>query len=61
MQNSLSNQTTWNETIRSDLDEIHSRLAAVEAAIEMTTKEAENTTAEGNTTRRTRDFRPHFS
>ncbi|KAJ6134754.1 hypothetical protein N7523_001076 [Penicillium sp. IBT 18751x] len=54
MQNSLSNQTTWNETIRSDLDEIRSRLAAVEAAIEMTTKEGENTTARGNTTRRTR-------
>jgi hypothetical protein len=54
MQNSLSNQTTWNETIRSDLDEIRSRLAAVEAAIEMTAKEGGNTTAEGNTTRRTR-------
>ena len=54
MQNSLSSQTTWNETIRSDLDEIRSRLAAVEAAIDVTARKGENTTAEGNTTRRTR-------
>lgn len=54
IQNLLSNQTAWNESIRSDLGGIHSRLAAVEATPEMTAKEGENTTAEGKTTRRTR-------
>ena len=54
MQNSLNNQTNWNETIRSDLEEIRSRLAVVEAAIEMTAKEEKNTTAEGKTTGRRR-------
>ncbi|KAJ6126344.1 hypothetical protein N7523_002089 [Penicillium sp. IBT 18751x] len=46
MQNSLGNQTTCNETIRSDLEEIRSRLAAVETAIEVTNKAGENTAAE---------------
>ncbi|KAJ5215227.1 uncharacterized protein N7498_001634 [Penicillium cinerascens] len=54
LQNSLSNQTNWNETIRSDLEEIRSRLAVVEAAIEMTAKEEKNTTVEGKTTGRRR-------
>ena len=53
MQNSLSNQTTCNEAIRSDLEEIRSRLAVVETAVETMTKEGEKTTAEGHRIGRT--------
>ena len=54
MQDSLSHQTTWIETICSDLEEIRDRLAAVEAAMEMTAKEGENTAGEGKATGRRR-------
>ena len=50
MQDSLSHQL--NETICSDLEEFPDRLAAVEAAMEMTAKEGENTAVEGRTTGR---------
>ena len=46
MHNSLGNQTNWNETIRRDQEEIRDRLVAVEAAIDVTAKEGEKSTAE---------------
>ena len=52
--NSPSNQTNWDETLRSDLEDIRGRLAVVEAAIEVTAKEGEKNTAEGKTTGRKR-------
>ncbi|KAI3093169.1 hypothetical protein CBS147333_10128 [Penicillium roqueforti] len=53
MQKSLDNQNSWMATIRSDLDDIRSRLAVVETAMEMVAKEGENDTTEDNATRRT--------
>ena len=44
MQKSLDNQNSWMATIRSDLDDIRSRLAVVETAMEMVAKEGENDT-----------------
>jgi hypothetical protein len=52
MQNSLNNQNSWIGNIRSDLEEIRSRLAVVETAIEMRAKEGENNATEGDTSRR---------
>ncbi|OQE70394.1 hypothetical protein PENNAL_c0118G06292 [Penicillium nalgiovense] len=53
MQKSLDSQNSWMATIRSDLDDIRSRLAVVETAMEMVAKEGENDTTEDNATRRT--------
>ncbi|KAJ5040749.1 hypothetical protein NUH16_003355 [Penicillium rubens] len=53
MQKSLDTQTNWIATIRSDLEDIHSRLAVVETAMDMMAKEGENNTTQDNTTRRT--------
>lgn len=54
IQKSLDNQNSWTTTILSDLEDIRSRLAVVEAAMEMVAKEGETDTTEGNATRRTR-------
>ncbi|KAJ5040705.1 hypothetical protein NUH16_003185 [Penicillium rubens] len=43
----------WIATIRSDLEDIRSRLAVVETAMEMMAKEGKNSTTEDNATRRT--------
>jgi archaellum component FlaC len=53
MQKSLDNQSSWIATIRSDLEDIRSRLAVVETTMEMVAKEGENNTTKGNATRRT--------
>ncbi|KAK9847073.1 hypothetical protein MYU51_020505 [Penicillium brevicompactum] len=53
MQKSLDNQNGWVATIRSDLEDIRSRLAVVEATMEMVAKEGETDTIEGNATRQT--------
>lgn len=53
MQKSLGNQNSWIATIRSDLEDIRSRLAVVETTMEMVAKEGENDTTMGNATRRT--------
>jgi hypothetical protein len=53
MQKLLEDQNRWIATVSSHLEDIRSRLAVVEAAMEMVTKEGENDTTEGNTTRRT--------
>lgn len=53
MQKSLGNQNSWIATIRSDLEDIRSRLAAVETTMEMVAKEGESDTTKGNATRRT--------
>ena len=54
IQKSLDNQNGWVATIRSDLEDIRSRLAAVETTIEMVAKEGESDITKGNATRRTR-------
>ncbi|OGE47476.1 hypothetical protein PENARI_c043G10483, partial [Penicillium arizonense] len=46
MQNSLNNQNSWIGNIRSDLEEIRSRLAVVETAIEMRAKKGESNATE---------------
>ena len=48
MQHSMSNQSSWNETIRSDLKDIRSRLAIVETTIENIVKQGGNTTTGGH-------------
>jgi hypothetical protein len=53
MQELLENQSRWIATVSSHLEDIRSRLAVVEAAMEMVAQEGENGTTEGNTTRRT--------
>ena len=53
MQTSLDSQNSWITTIRSDLEDIRSRLAVVETAMEMMAKEGENDTTKSDTTRRT--------
>jgi hypothetical protein len=53
MQKSLGNQNSWIATIRSDLEDVRSRLAVVEATMEMVAKEGETDTTEGNATKRT--------
>ncbi|CAG8893185.1 unnamed protein product [Penicillium nalgiovense] len=53
MQKSLDNSNSWIATIRSDLEDIRSRLAVVETAMEMMAKEGKNSTTEDNATRRT--------
>lgn len=53
MQNSLDNQNSWIATIRSDLEDIRSRLAVVETTMKMVAKEGETDTTEGNASRRT--------
>lgn len=53
MQKSLDSLNSWIATVSSDLEDIRSRLAVVEAAMEMVAQEGENETTEGNTTRRT--------
>ncbi|KAI3097957.1 hypothetical protein CBS147333_9195 [Penicillium roqueforti] len=53
MQKSLDNQNSWIVTIRSDLEDIRSRLAVVETTMEMVAKEGENDTTMGIATRRT--------
>ncbi|CAG8634362.1 unnamed protein product, partial [Penicillium salamii] len=53
MQNALDNSNSWIATIRSDLEDIRSRLAVVETAMEMMAKEGKNSTTEDNATRRT--------
>ncbi|OQE08172.1 hypothetical protein PENFLA_c143G03423 [Penicillium flavigenum] len=53
MQKSLDNSNSWIETIRSDLEDIRSRLAVVETSMEMMAKEGKNSTTEDNATRRT--------
>ncbi|OGE46540.1 hypothetical protein PENARI_c200G11632 [Penicillium arizonense] len=52
MQNSLNNQNSWIGNIRSDLEEIRSRLAVVETAIEMRAKKGESNATEGDISRR---------
>ncbi|CAI7611185.1 unnamed protein product [Penicillium viridicatum] len=53
MQKTLDNSNSLIATIRSDLEDICSRLAVVETAMEMMAKEGKNSTAENNATRRT--------
>ncbi|CAG8136926.1 unnamed protein product [Penicillium nalgiovense] len=53
MQKALENSNSWIATIRSDLEDIRSRLAVVETAMEMMAKEGKNSTTEDNATRRT--------
>ncbi|CAG8136426.1 unnamed protein product [Penicillium nalgiovense] len=53
MQKSLDNSNSWIATIRSDLEDIRSRLAVVETAMEMMTKDGKNSTTEDNVTSRT--------
>ncbi|CAG8044779.1 unnamed protein product [Penicillium nalgiovense] len=53
MQKALDNSNSWIATIRSDLEDIRSRLAVVETALEMMAKEGKNSTTEDNATRRT--------
>lgn len=53
MQKALDNSNSWIATIRSDLEDIRSRLAVVETAMEMMAKEGKNSTTEDNATRRT--------
>jgi hypothetical protein len=53
MQKALDNSKSWIETIRSDLEDIRSRFAVVETAMEMMAKEGKNSTTEDNATRRT--------
>ncbi|KZN93982.1 hypothetical protein EN45_041700 [Penicillium chrysogenum] len=53
MQKLLENSNSWIATIRSDLEDIRSRLAIVETAMEMMAKEGKNSTTEDNATRRT--------
>ncbi|CAG8069344.1 unnamed protein product [Penicillium salamii] len=52
MQKSLNNQNSWIATIRSDLEDIRSRLAAVESTMEMVAKEGETDTTKGRRTLR---------
>ncbi|CAG8185382.1 unnamed protein product, partial [Penicillium nalgiovense] len=51
MQKALDNSNSWIATIRSDLEDIRSRLAVVETAMEMMAKEGKNSTTEDNATR----------
>lgn len=51
IQKLLGNQNSWIATICSDLEDICSRLAAVETTIEMVAKEGESDTIKGNVTR----------
>ncbi|CAG8882113.1 unnamed protein product [Penicillium nalgiovense] len=53
MQKALDNSNSLIATIRSDLEDIRSRLAVVETAMEMMAKEGKNSTTEDNATRRT--------
>ena len=53
MQKALDNSNSLIATIRSDLEDIRSRLAVVETAMEMMAKEGNNSTTEDNATRRT--------
>jgi hypothetical protein len=53
MQKLLEDQNRWIAIVSSHLEDIRSRLAVVEAAMEMVTKEGENDTREGHTTKRT--------
>ena len=53
MQKLLDNQSNRIATICGDLEDIHSRLAVVETAMEMMAKAGENNTIQNNTTRRT--------
>jgi uncharacterized tellurite resistance protein B-like protein len=53
MQNSFYNFNSWVTAIRSDLEDIRSRLAVVETAMEMMAKDGKNSTTEDNATRRT--------
>ncbi|CAG8135797.1 unnamed protein product [Penicillium nalgiovense] len=53
MQKALENSNSWIATIRSDLEDIRSRLAVVETAMEMMAKEGKNSTTEDDATRRT--------
>jgi hypothetical protein len=50
----MDNQNSWIATICSDLEDIRSRLAAVETTMEMVAKEGESDITKGNATRRTR-------
>lgn len=52
MQTSLNNQNSWIETVRSDLEDIRSRLAVVETAMERRAKDGENDVTEAHTSRR---------
>ncbi|CAG8207974.1 unnamed protein product, partial [Penicillium nalgiovense] len=47
----LDNSNSWIAAIRSDLEDIRSRLAVVETAMEMMAKEGKNSTTEDNATR----------
>ncbi|OQE08725.1 hypothetical protein PENFLA_c127G01927 [Penicillium flavigenum] len=53
MQKLLDNSNSWIATIRSDLEDIRSRLAVMETAMEMMANEGKNSTTEDNATRRT--------
>jgi hypothetical protein len=53
MQDFLEDQNIWIAIVSSHLEDIRNLLAVVEAAMEMVTKEGENDTREGNTTKRT--------
>ncbi|CAG8129200.1 unnamed protein product [Penicillium nalgiovense] len=53
MQKALEDSNSWIATIRSDLEDIRSRLAVVETAMEMMAKEGKNSTTEDDATRRT--------
>jgi hypothetical protein len=53
MQKALESSNSLIATIRSDLEDIRSRLAVVETAMEMMAKEGKNSTTEDNATRRT--------
>lgn len=53
MQKALDNSNSSIATIRSDLEDIRSRLAVVVTAMEMMAKEGKNSTTEDNATRRT--------
>jgi hypothetical protein len=52
MQKLLDNSNSWIATIRSDLEDIRSRLAVVETSMETMAKEGKNGTIEDNATRR---------
>ncbi|CAG8259449.1 unnamed protein product, partial [Penicillium salamii] len=53
IQKIMGNQNSWIATICSDLEDIRSRLAAVETTMEMVAKEGDRDTTKGNATRRT--------
>jgi hypothetical protein len=60
MQSALDNQSGWIETIRSDLEDIRSRLVVAETAMEMRANEGENNATEGDTSRGSHRLRKRF-